>query len=160
MAGRGSAPSWMITRSRRHPIPALRYVSITFLLPKSLGNSFQLIVTVYNIFFCAIYSKMPQEQSSPADYGLDHPSPMYEHHHLMSSRPCSQNSRMSVEMVVPLGPSNFHPSPAYVHTQQQQPQHMSQAKQVRLERFNSATGNTIGSRSSPEDFADIFSPLK
>lgn len=82
---------------------------------------------------------------------------MYDQHQLLSSRPGSQNSRMSVEMV----PASFNPSPAYRT-------HMSQPKQVCLDRFGSVVsnggGSTLGSRapsaSSPEDFADIFSPLK
>lgn len=107
---------------------------------------------------------MPYEQQSPADFALDHPSPMYEHH--MMSRPGSQNSRMSVEIL-----PNYNPSPVYRSQQQQQHMGMSQAKQVCFEQYNSAAGvssnngagnslSRVPSSSSPEDFADIFSPLK
>ncbi|XP_059353193.1 myb-related protein A-like [Daphnia carinata] len=101
--------------------------------------------------------------SCSADYGLEHPSPMFEHQ-LMSSRPCSQNSRMSVELV----PNNFEPSPAY-RTQQHSHMGMQQAKQNCPDVFNGGSlsmGGSVGSQSrapsasSPEDFADIFSPLK
>ena len=121
-----------------------------------VGISIQLLVMTMCFFFFLL--QMPHEQqSSPADFGLDHPSPMYEQHPLMSSRPGSQNSRMSVELI----PVSFNPSPAYRA-------HMSQAKQVCLDRFAVAASNgassSVGSRapsaSSPEDFADIFSPLK
>lgn len=103
------------------------------------------------------------------DYVMEHPSPMFEHQ--LMSRPCSQNSRMSVDLM----PNTFNPSPAY-RTQQQHP-HMSvsQAKQSCLDHFNGASLSNIGggsgsnsagslsrvpSVSSPDDFADIFSPLK
>jgi hypothetical protein len=109
---------------------------------------------------------MSYEQQSPADFALDHPSPMYEHH--IMSRPGSQNSRMSVEML----PSSYNPSPVY--RSQQQHMGMSQPKQVCFEQYSSAAGvssnngagssssnlSRVPSASSAEDFADIFSPLK
>ena len=106
---------------------------------------------------------MPFEQSCSIEYGLEHASPMYEHQ--LMSRPCSQNSRMSVELV----PNNFNPSPAY--RVQHSHMSMSQPKQNCLDTYNgNSLSNNIGgsvgshsrapSSSSPEDFTDIFSPLK
>nr|CAH0102514.1 unnamed protein product [Daphnia galeata] len=106
---------------------------------------------------------MPFEQSCSVEYGLEHASPMYEHQ--LMSRPCSQNSRMSVELV----PNNFNPSPAY--RVQHSHMSMSQPKQNCLDTYNGTSlsnniGGSVGSHSrapsasSPEDFTDIFSPLK
>ena len=106
---------------------------------------------------------MPFEQSCSIEYGLEHASPMYEHQ--LMSRPCSQNSRMSVELV----PNNFNPSPAY--RVQHSHMSMSQPKQNCLDTYNGTSlsnniGGSVGSHSrapsasSPEDFTDIFSPLK
>ena len=93
---------------------------------------------------------------------------MFEHQ-LMSSRPCSQNSRMSVELVS----NSYNPSPVY-RAQQHAHLGVSQAKQSCLDHFNGGSlsnniggsGSSVGSHSrapsasSPEEFADIFSPLK
>jgi len=104
---------------------------------------------------------MPFEQSCSVEYGSEHPSPMFEHQ--MMSRPCSQNSRMSVELV----PNNFNPSPAY--RSQNSLMSISQPKQSCFDTYNGGSlSNNIGggshsrapSASSPEDFSDIFSPLK
>ena len=97
---------------------------------------------------------MSLEQPSPADYALDHPSPLFEHP--LVSRPCS---RLSTDQMSAFSSPAF-PAHSSHHVNLPHPN-----KPILIEQYsNGAISVGSASQGAPssthEDFADLFSPLK